>query len=144
MAWETFLVSGIQPELIYKYDPALCIDGNVLSDFIDLATEDVKDTLLTMIYTKYREFGKTIPDDLPAEPLDTLLSASFSQITKKIMYRTLMYINENDPIQHSAWQSRYSGQTIDQIFINVDIDSSGDIDSSEFIDAQYLLDSRMR
>lgn len=145
MAWADFscLTTDVQtylPNILSR------VDSDVLENFIAVAQAEVEsERLLPMVYQKFNKLGYTLPDDLPAEPLDTILASAFPSIRRLIIFRALYYVFATVDIdQAEMWEKQYRSAGIDQVLINIDVDESGTIETAEHISYQGLLDSRER
>jgi len=153
MAWSAFTVTPEQVQLV-KSDIFQVVDSVILVRHIATAKTEVESILKGMIYTKFRQASKTIPDDLPTEkvggedvftPLNAILSDGYEQARAKIICRAIyhVYFGE-DPDMADQWDARFRDAPLDEAFINIDVDESGDIDDDEHLNIQRSIDSRVR
>jgi hypothetical protein len=142
MAWSSFTTTTAE---VAAYDPNLNLTADKLLDFIDQAQSDVEDKLKILIYTKYRDAGYTLPDDLPDPTLDAILSDAYPQIRKLVIYKALEKAYAKSDVDMSTyWESQYAKVGWDDITIFIDVDQDGTLDIEEFLTVQDQLDDRVR
>lgn len=144
MAWSDFTIT-VDDVQAHKPDILHLISPERLTNYMTRAQANVEDILLRLIYTKMKKANKVIPDDLPDEPLDLYLAAAYPQIRDKIVFRTIYFVfREENPEFAEVWQKEYDSTDLNEAYIYIDVDESGEIESDEHYNIREEIDRRQR
>jgi len=122
----------------------LLMKSDVLIGFMAQGKQHVENELLKLIYEKFRQAGKLLPDDLPDDRFDVFLADAYPEIREMMVYKTLQYaFAGRDEEKSEMWASLCKETDLNKIVVFIDVNEDDEISSDEFVDFQALIDGRI-
>jgi len=154
MSWATNFTITISDVEQYQPDIRNRMTSGSINNIISGSKAIVEDEVLRpIVWTKYKQAGKTIPNDLPGgegSELDEIMPAAYPQIRRKMIFHVLMSFyrivnrSDKDAEKMGEYEEKYANAGLSMLTFYIDVNDNDALDASEATSYQDQLDDRIR